>query len=194
MHAFGQNITRVLSMKKSVTSTIENIWKFVRGDTLLYEFEEWFYQTEELESQMPADLHFEVLSFNFKKHSDTELKAIKKQLREWLESTYQYQCPCIKLQDFDERFDIQASYNIKEYTLILNHLENSCQSICAKNDHMKMLLCLHCNTHWYIGNDLFRDGFLLKRLNTTEITNIQNLNQWPTDFDARFDKNFQIKF
>jgi hypothetical protein len=78
-------------MKKSISPVIANIWKFVRGDALPLEFEAWFYQTEELESQMPADLHFEVLSINFKNHTEVELKTLKDHLREWLESTYQSQ-------------------------------------------------------------------------------------------------------
>ncbi len=175
-----------------VTSKIENCWKFVREDKYINDFEAWLYKSNELEFELPPELYLEVLSFNYKIHNDAELKTLKSHLRKWLESSFHYECPCITLKDYDDTYNVLASYNVDEYTLVLDHLEKSCKTLCVKNKHMKMVVCLQCNTHWYVGNDLFRDGFIIKRLDATEIANIQNHHEWPTDFDFRFDGNFQI--
>lgn len=179
-------------MKKEATSKIEIIWKFVREDMYINEFEAWLYQSKELESEIPAELYLEALSFNYKSHSEAELKALKSHLREWLESSFHYECPCITLKDYDDTYAICTSYNWEKYTFVLDHLEKSCKILLTKNKHMRMVVCLQCNTYWYLGNDLFRDGFIFKRLNATEIAKIQNHHEWPTDFDYRFDGNFQI--
>lgn len=161
------------------TLAIEKLWQFVRGDTAVNDFETWLYQTPDLELEMPADLYFDALNFNYK---GSELKFIQDKLRTWLESSFTYNCSCLQFKNLDE-FIISSETHLAHKLLSCDYFAIKCQQIRARTPWLEIAKCLSCDTYWYVGIDTINDDFLINRLNACDVDNILLSDIWPSFFD-----------
>jgi hypothetical protein len=78
-----------------ISSAIDNIWRFVRGDMLTSDFENWVYSNPTLESLFGEILYLEIISVNFTS-KDTVFR-LKKTLKEFTVSSTNPSCMCLQL-------------------------------------------------------------------------------------------------
>ena len=50
---------------KYIDSRIENIWRFIRGDMKVQDFEQWVYSENTLEKMLGKTLYLETISVNY---------------------------------------------------------------------------------------------------------------------------------
>ena len=80
-----------------INSTVETIWKFIRGDLPVQHFESWIYSENDLEGFLGKSLYFDAISTNYSEKESVH--KIKQILSESLLSFSLQECQCIQLSD-----------------------------------------------------------------------------------------------
>ena len=160
---------------KYIDSRIESIWRFIRGDMKVQEFEQWVYSENTLEKMLGKTLYLETISVNY---SDKDaLRKIKKLLSEYARQTSPLQCKCIQLSD------IAVVATGEESKAVFQHMEE----IAKRGDPFWWLSlehCRECNQWWLVASEeRHNDVYCLRRLDSQTADEILNKNSWPDCFD-----------
>lgn len=160
-------------MDSSGTTTL---WRFVRGDLSIPDFETWLYVQDNLESELGHDLYMEVISFDYR--DQRELFALRQKIANFLRP--ELKCECLTLTDMavvpmgcggqDERVFATvrqiSKYGSSKWWLDLEQ-------------------CVVCDQYWMVAQEeRIYDDYFLKRLAAPEAQEILDTNTWPDDFST----------
>ena len=153
---------------------LNTVWHFVRGDMTVADFEAWLYAETGLESLLGEDLHFELISADFKDRNAVFL--LRQKLEAVLRPSLACECITVKNTDMiqmggdgrDKRFfatvDTVREHGGDQWWL---HLDR----------------CDACGQNWLIATEeRIYDDYYLKRLDATEANHIIEDGLWPDDF------------
>lgn len=158
---------------RSSKDLIDKIWRFVRGDIAVREFENWIYQAEKLEILFSPDFYLMLISTDYSK-SD-EVFVLKTNLKAKLNALMVYDCMCHTLSNDDvvemgnhdpvfESFNKLVKYGKPLWWLWLAQ----CQS---------------CKQYWMVaGEERINDIFILKRMMASKASEILEDDVWPEEF------------
>lgn len=153
---------------------LDILWKFVRGDLAVPEFETWLYSHEELEDVLGSTLHFELISANFRNLED--VFSIQEKLRNSLRPPLK--CECLPLSDLaiipmgGDGLDTRFFATIKEIRPYGRDLW-----------WLHLSFCKVCGQNWMIAQEeRIYDDYMLKRLTVEEARQIVDNDKWPDDF------------
>ncbi len=155
---------------------LADLWRFVRGDTGVAEFEQWVYaHSDELESRLGKQPAPEVLASDFR--SSDAVAGVKQLLREYAERESELECRCTTLPTF-------AVIDMgKESEPVLATIEERR----SRGDPFWWLWCgecTRCGQWWLVAQEERQnDVFCLRRLADGEATALIEHNIWPSDFD-----------
>lgn len=158
-------------------SLLADLWRFVRGDRGVAEFEQWIYaHGDELASRLGEQAALQVLAADYR--SPDAVAGVKALLREYAERTSRIECRCITLPDVgvvdmgDESAGVLASIEQRQ-----SRGEPFWWLWCGE--------CTRCGQWWLVGQEERQnDVFCLRRLNGDEVTGLVETNVWPPDFDS----------
>lgn len=161
----------------------ELLWRFVRGELSVSEFEAALYNSEnQFEQYLGKELYLTTAANNFQDKDSTF--SLKKLLRSHLEHVDPNSCRCLEIQNLD--------------AIGMGHEGNLFQLLTPVKDYGKPLWwlslykCNVCSQFWMIAQEeRHNDVYLLKRLREEEARAIENDNLWPKDF-ARFEDLLRI--
>ena len=156
-------------------AVIENIWKFVRGDVLILDFEKWIYSDPSVESVLGKDLYFDAISTNYS--SIEEVLHIKKNLMQFASSHSRLSCCCMQLSDI-----AIVDMGEESHKYFINFKE-----VKKRGDPfwwLSVYQCQVCKQSWLVGQEERQnDVFCLYRIAPNVMEDIIGNSQWPTIFD-----------
>jgi len=160
------------------TSEETNIvmWKFVRGDTSVSDFEEWVYSESSLEELLGEDLYMKIISAN---NSDkSAIWDVRKLLREYLDKNSELLCKCVTLSDSTVLG--MGSENADEaFETLVRRKERGMPFW-----WLLLYQCSKCQQWWLVGQEeRHNDDFCLQRLKPDIADKIMHNNDWPDTFD-----------
>ena len=153
---------------------IETIWRFLRGDMPVLEFEQWVYGEKTLESTLGPDLYLELISASFK--SKDSAYQIKEMLRGFAEARDMSACRCIRV---GRPGVIDMGHE--------NGFFDSLEQIAVRGDPYWWLLayrCRHCGTTWLVAQEERQnDLYCVHALVPSEAKLLSEQGSWPNYFD-----------
>jgi hypothetical protein len=157
----------------SMSETTDVLWRFVRRDLTAPEFEQWLYQSPELERLLGHERYLELLSADYR--DPTVVHATRLHLRSWLLPAKEYACSCVEWQT-RQMLPMRAE--------TANLLEEEFRTRRERTPCLKLVECQQCGQHWYVAVDTIDDDFSFLRLDTAAAAAIRERDEWPTDFDG----------
>jgi hypothetical protein len=161
--------------ERHIDSRIKNIWRFVRGDLALKDFENWLYSDHSLEEMMGKSFYLEIISVNYTDKDD--LFKAKKRQTEYARQVTRLRCKCVELADTD-------IVNMgDESELFFKYVE----TIKRRGEPYWWLSvdkCRECGQWWLEGSEERQnDLYCLRRLDLQTAEEILSKNLWPDYFD-----------
>jgi len=156
-------------------SAIENIWKFIRGDMLASDFENWVYSNSTLESLFGKTLYLEIVSANFS--SKDTVFQLKKTLKEFAISSTNPSCMCLQLSNIAV---VDMGDESEEVFATLDQIKK------RGNPYwwLSVYQCRECQQSWLVAQEERQnDVFCLYRLDEVTTEDIINNNRWAPIFD-----------
>lgn len=158
-------------------SFFADLWRFLRGDGPVAEFEQWIYaHSDELESRIGKQPALEILASNFR--SREVVAGVKQLLRDYAERESQLDCRCITLPN------VAVIDMGEESEPVLATIEERR----SRGEPFWWLWCgecTRCGEWWLVGQEERQnDVFCLRRLNDGEVTELVDSDVWPPDFDS----------
>jgi hypothetical protein len=152
------------------------IWQFVRGDLSSTEFQDTLYEDVSNEELFGHDLWLELISCNY--NNKDKSYQLRTELREFLRERFPRQCRCLEYKNIEvsDMFDNdELGFNV------LERVVDRGQPFWW----LYMSKCRVCGQQWLVGQEERQnDVFILKRLNDSVATEIQDSNIWPNDFNT----------
>ena len=156
---------------------LADLWRFVRGDAEVAEFEQWIYaHNAELESRLGERVALQLLATDYR--SSEAVAGIKALLREYVERVSDADCRCMTLPNVavvdmgDESERALASIEQRR-----SRAEPFWWLWCGE--------CTRCGQWWLVAQEERQnDVFCLRRLEDHEVTGLVESNVWPPDFDS----------
>lgn len=170
----GAGNMAVTMVGPSLAVVLAHVWRFVRGDTPVPEFEDWCYGTTALEQVLGTALYMEVVSTRF--GDPEELDRIRARLREFARLRSELRCQCVTIADRDiidmgERDDFFATLDERK----------------RRGDPWWWLhldVCRVCGQGWLVAQEERQnDLYCLRRLDARETAGVIERSVWPSDFD-----------
>lgn len=148
-------------------------WCFIRGDLSVSGFEQWVYETSELESAFSDEFYLTLISVDYSLAG--AVYALKKQLECEIADFAKRECECHTL-SHTARIDMGYHEGVfKSLKEVASYGEPLWWLWLAK--------CSACGQNWMIGSEeRVNDVFLMKRIAVSEATQVMSHNQWPDDF------------
>jgi len=158
-----------------IDSRIRNIWRFIRGDMKVQDFEQWIYSENSLEKMLGKTLYLETLSANY---SDKDsLNKVKEVLLEYARQASPFQCKCIQLSDIAVVATGEESKAVFQYMEEVTKRGEPFWWLSVEN-------CRECNQWWLVASEERQnDVYCLRRLDRHTADEILNKNSWPDCFD-----------
>jgi hypothetical protein len=141
----------------------EKIWQFLRGDLPPVEFEEWVQSTPALETLLGNNLFLQLLSADYRNWFGAA--EISESLETWVDAHYPRNCDCITWAN-DEKFPVHSD----TANLLIGF-----ETPKDRTPWLKLIRCVHCRSHWYLGEDAGDDWYYLHRLKDEEAERILSL-------------------
>jgi len=164
-----------MEQNQSSGSNIENIWKFIRGDMLVSDFEEWVYTHPNLENLFGGKLYLEVVSTNFS--SKDVVFQLKETLRKFAISMSSISCMCSQLSDVAV---VDMGKDSEKVFVTLDEIRK-------RGDQywwLSYYQCHECQQSWLVAQEERQnDVFILYRLDAILTEELLNKNHWPSIFD-----------
>jgi hypothetical protein len=160
---------------KHTDSRVENIWRFIRGDMRVQDFEQWVYSENSLEKMLGKNLYFEIISVNY---SDKDaLYEIKQHLSEYAQQESPFRCKCIQLSDVEVVDMGEESEAVFQYMEEVKKRGEPFWWLSVEH-------CRECNQWWLVASEQQQnDVYCLRRLDRQTANEILNKNSWPDYFD-----------
>ena len=154
---------------------LENIWKFIRSDSAVDEFEEWVYSDITLENAFGKSLYLNIISTDYT--SKEAVFKIKQLLKEFVSSSFIQKCHCFELSDIAV---IDMGEDSEKVFKTLSKVREK------GGDYwwLSVCRCFVCNQIWLVAaEERQNDLYCLKRMDESTLSNIITNNQWPTIFN-----------
>jgi hypothetical protein len=156
---------------------IADLWRFIRGDAEVAEFEQWIYvHSKELLSLLGEQTALQVLASDFK--SPQAVAGVKRILRRNAERVSNLQCRCVTLAN------VAVIDMGEESKRVLATIEQRR----LRGEPFWWLwcgLCTRCGQWWLVAQEERQnDVFCLRRLADDERTALIDSDIWPRDFDS----------
>jgi hypothetical protein len=156
---------------------LADLWRFVRGDGEVADFERWIYaHSEQLESRLGEREALRVLAADYR--SSDAVAGVKRLLRDYAERVSALECRCITLPDVavvdmgDQSERVLASIEQRQ-----SRGEPFWWLWCGE--------CTRCGQWWLVAQEERQnDVYCLHRLSDDEVTGLVENNVWPPDFDS----------
>ncbi len=160
---------------KRIDPIIENIWRFIRGDIRVQDFEQWVYSENSLEKMLGKTLYFEIISVHY---SDKDaVYKIKQLLSEYACQESPFRCKCIQMSDVEVVDMGEESDAVFQYFKEIKRRGEPFWWLSL--DH-----CRECNQWWLVASEQRQnDLYCLRKLNRQTADEILNKNSWPNYFD-----------
>lgn len=157
-------------------------WCFIRGDLSVRAFEQWVYETSELESAFSDEFYLTLISVDYSLAE--AVHVLRTQLQFEIADFAKRECECHTL-SHTARIDMGYHEGVfKSLKEVASYGEPLWWLWLAK--------CSVCGQDWMIGNEeRANDVFLMKRMTGSEATQVMSHNQWPDDF-KEYDQLIQI--
>jgi hypothetical protein len=156
---------------------LDLIWRFVRGDLSVAEFERRVYEDEELETALGADRYLALISTDFR--DPVAVRQARQALERYARSATPMACECVALAD-------TAVVDMADPGSALDHLRDE-----ARRGEpywwLHLSRCGACGTPWLVAQEERQnDVFILRRLTGEEARGIVAEGRWPAYLD-RYD-------
>lgn len=156
-------------------TSLEVIWRFVRGDLDARSFEQWLCADAQIEGTLGTRLYLEVVSADFR---DAEaVRQSRLALEAFARSVTDMPCQCVTLPD-------TAVVDMAHPGSLLDHFEEL-RVRGGRYWWLHFSRCVVCQTPWLVAQEERQnDVFVLRRLTSDEQEGILASDHWPTYFDA----------
>lgn len=148
------------------------IWEFIRGDMTSDVFEQWVYQTPELETQLGKTAYFKLISSDYRDRN--KVWEIKNMLREAIAKVSPRTCDCLSWKN-NEILPLGDSH-------VQNLISGYFKKIWRRTPWLSLSRCNQCGQQWYVGVDTIDDNYYLYRMENEDILRVES-NEWPHVFD-----------
>jgi hypothetical protein len=149
----------------------QHLWRFVRGDIAILDFEQWVYVTPELEALLGQDRHLELISADYSS-SDAQ-RRLQKQICMWLDPSGESCCSCL---DWNDREKIPLDSGT-------SRLLDGFDALQKRNPWLKLVRCRRCGRCWYVAIDTIDDDYYFCRVSAQQAADAIEHDRWPPDFD-----------
>ncbi len=150
------------------------IWKFVRGDLPVGDFEQFIYQTSQLRDYLGTDLYFKLIENDYRNKDATF--QLKQSLATHQRAEHPTECKCIELQDLSV---IDMGSHEKVFQTLYE--------VAIRGQPYWWLYlsgCSKCGQKWLVAQEeRHNDIFCLQRIDLETAKRIIDQGIWPTTFD-----------
>ncbi len=154
--------------------TADILWKFVRGDLSIGEFEQFVYGTPQLRDYLGTDLHFKLIENDYKNKDATF--QLKQSLAAHQRAAHPAECKCIELQDL-------AVIDMGSHEAVFQTLNE----VALRGQPywwLYLSVCGKCSQHWLVAQEERQnDIFCLQRLDLKTARRVIDQGIWPSTFD-----------
>ena len=163
--------------KRSLDPFLADVWRFVRGDTPVAEFEQWVYaNSAEVEVRLGRQASLHVFSANYQ--SSESAAQVKEAFRAYALAAERLSCQCITLSDLSV-----ADMGRDGDSVLASIAQRR-----SRGEPWWWLWCGECTScgdWWLVGQEeRHNDVFCLRRLNDEEVRRLLEKDEWPSYFDA----------
>jgi hypothetical protein len=173
----GPTIIGNVTNKRSLDPFLVDVWRFVRGDTTIADFEQWVYANNaEVELRLGRDRSLQVFSSSYR--SSEAVAQVRGVFRAYALATQPLSCQCITLADLSVvDMGVDAGPVLASIAERRSRGEPWWWLWCGE--------CTNCGDWWLVGQEeRHNDVFCLHRLNDAEVHRLVETNEWPPYFDA----------
>lgn len=149
----------------------EELWKFARGDSLVEQFEQWVYDSPELETYLGTDLYWDLITLNFRNRR--AVLDFQSRLEAWLYEKTPRECDCITWGNYQK---IPLVFDTAD-------LLESFSTLRKRTPWLTLVRCPICVTYWYVAVDTVDDDYYWRRLDEIDAEKIIKEDTWPASFD-----------
>lgn len=157
-----------------IDNIFDTCWYFIRGDMPVREFENWVYETSELESVFSKEFYMTLISTDYS--STGPVFVLKRELEEEIGGFVKRDCYCHTLPHI-------AGVGMGEHDDVFKSLDEKAKY----GDPLWWLWlaqCSVCEQFWMIGSEeRINDVFVMKRLPLSISQQIISESLWPDDFN-----------
>lgn len=160
---------------------MKQLWAFVRGDAEQGEFEAWLYQDAGLENLLGTDLHWQLVSCDFKDRDATW--QVRQALRGCLSKNSTCECPALR-----DRCAVPMGGGALEdgrfyHEKVFSTLDQVI-SFGPEKWWLYISKCSQCETVWLVAQDeRIYDEFFMVRIGEAELAD-SLAGAWPDDFQS----------
>lgn len=168
---------------------VERLWAFVRGDTVVSDFEQWVYAEPSLEERLGGELYLATISTSYS--DDEAVFSIREALARFARARSTHACVCIRLRD-------QCVVDMGAFGAPAPAFESdrdwTHEDVLASFDEVRShggerwwlwaARCRECGQGWLVGSEeRHNDLYCMRRLSRAELEGIVQDGTWPDDFD-----------
>ncbi|MFT3998286.1 MAG: hypothetical protein QM667_12845 [Asticcacaulis sp.] len=155
--------------------TSEALWRFVRGDTSVRDFENWVYAEEAtLTEQLGAEASFALLEMNYADRNQVEDMRAHLEMRLRPELT----CECLALSDTDA-IDMGGEGQDVRFFSTVDDVERHGDALWW----LSLAHCRNCGQDWLIAQEeRIYDVHLIRRVSAVEAGRVTTERRWPEAF------------
>lgn len=162
-------------------ASVKRLWEFVRGDVEQPEFEAWLYQDAGHEDLLGTDLHWQLVSCDFKDRDAAW--QIRQALRAFLSNNSTCECPALRdrcaVPMGGEELEGGSFYHEKVFSTLSTVI-----SFGPEKWWLYISKCSECECVWIVGQDeRIYDEFFTVRIGEAELANAL-VGSWPDDFQS----------
>lgn len=156
-------------------ATWDTLWKFLRGDTPVGEFERWAYEEPSLETLIGPDVYLRMISTDFR--SADQVGQLRTTLTAIARASFPLRCECLTLAN-------TAVVDMGEHEQVFATLQEN-QVRGQPYWWLSAYSCRVCGQAWLVAQEERQnDIFCMRRLEIAQVERLQLQNEWPTDFDS----------
>ena len=155
--------------------TLATLWRFVRGDMAVRDFEAWLYADESLELRFGKPLYLQLISADFR--DAQAIRQVRSSLDTYARTQLPLACECITLAETSVIDMAHPGGRLDHFERLRDRGEPYWW--------LQLERCTVCGTGWLVAQEERQnDVFLLHRLSENESQAILTAGRWPSDFDS----------
>jgi hypothetical protein len=152
------------------------LWRFVRGDLAVADFEVWLYRHQSLEHELGAEFYNELISFDYRDRQ--ELFVLRKKLGAFLRPALM--CECVTLPDM-----AMVPMGVDGLDRRVFATVRPLQEFGSSKWWLSLRHCSVCGQKWLVAQEeRIYDDYFMRRLDEVEAQDILNGGLWPPDFST----------
>jgi hypothetical protein len=154
---------------------VETLWRFLRGDMLVVEFEQWVYATKELEPFLGPGRYYGAIATIYS--STDEVGELRTMLLSRMRELEPARCMCLETAN---RAVLDIGSESEPFMRSMEERGNAGQP----RWWLSCIRCRECGDTWLVGLDSrLNDVYCLKRLDKEDSARLLASGIWPADFD-----------